>query len=228
MKIDFTLLRNLRKLFGFSRAIILVYAVLVPLLTFVQLLEYRLLNFPEPPSNHRLAEVALTFNPGVYQLTMAKGLAGDVALTDVRGTLEMNGTSADAELKSLIRWDWILRRVEALVFGYLFFDLLYKLCGNVERSEIFSEKNTRLVRNLGFVILGSQVVCWATGAWYAHLMKVFLEHKVATEGIRLQLHWSGTMVPPDLNMVMAGFLVLVLAKVFRQGLALKKENELTV
>ena len=228
MKINFNLLRNLRQLFELGRVAALLFMPLIIVKEFVQPWEYQWLNVPEPPSNHRLAEVALTFKPGVYQLTMTKGLAGDVALTDVHGTLEMNGTSANAELASLVRWDLVLRLAVRLAFSYLLCDLLCKLCANVERGEIFSEKNTRLVRNLGFTVIGAQVAGFAVGTWYAHLIRVFLEQKVVAEGVRLQIYQKSTMFSLDLNMVVTGCLVLALGEVFRQGLALKKENELTV
>ena len=99
---------------------------------------------------------------------------------------------------------------------------------NYERGEIFSEKNTRLVRNLGFIVIGAQVAGFAVGTWYAHLIRVFLEQKVVAEGVRLQIYQKSTMFSLDLNMVVTGCLVLALGEVFRQGLALKKENELTV
>jgi len=228
MKIDYNLTRNLRKLFELARVAVLLFVPLIAVKEFVQPWEYRWLNFPEPPSNHRMAEVALTFKPGVYQLTMAKGLAGDVALTNVRGTLEINGTSTNAELTSLVRWDLVLRIAVGLAFCYVLCDLLCKLCANVERGEIFSEKNTRLVRNLGITIIGAQAVGFAVGTWYAHLIRIFLEQKVVTEGVRLQIYQRGTMFSLDLGMVVTGCLVLALGEVFRQGLALKKENELTV
>jgi Protein of unknown function (DUF2975) len=228
MKIDYNLTRNLRRLFELARAAVLLLVPIVAVKEFVQPWEYRWLNFPEPPSNHRIAEVALTFKPGVYQLTMAKGMAGDVALTNVRGTLEMNGTSTNAELTALVRWDLVLRLAVGLAVCFLLCDLLCKLCGNVERGEIFSEKNTRLVRNLGFVIIGAQVLGFAVGTWYAHLIGIFLEQKIVAEGVRLQIYQKGPMFSLNISMVVTGCLVLALSEVFRQGLALKKENELTV
>ena len=228
MRIDYNLTRNLRQLFELGRVAALGIMLIIIVKEFVQPWEYRWLNLLEPPSSHRLAEVALTFKPGVYQLTMTKGQVSDVALTDVHGTLEMNGTSANAELASLVRWDLVLRLAVGLAFSYLLCDLLCKLCANVECGEIFSEKNTRPVRHLGFVIIGAQVVSFALGAWYAHLLTGFLEQRVVAEGVRLQIYQKGTMFSLDLGIVVTGCLVLALSEVFRQGLALKQENELTV
>jgi hypothetical protein len=180
-----------------------------------------------PLSMQVLAEVTLDFEPGVYHVQATGAASGDVALSWVRGTLRVDSMSADAELAALGRWRFFLR-LATPAFFYVCIDLLWRLCRNVEQGEVFSESNTRYVRNLGFAILVYQAVACAAGFWYARLIDGFLQHRIVAEGVKLKLHWGSGVFPLDVSLIVTGLLLLVLGEVFRQGLALKKENELTV
>jgi hypothetical protein len=229
MKIGNNLPRNLRFLFGFLRGLmIFCAAVFVLSVLILPLLPKRTVAERPLTSIDALAEVTLTFEPGAYHVQATKAAAGEVELAKIRGKFLGNSRSADAEIASLSRWHFFLRLMVDLTFLYVLFDLLWRLCRNVERGEVFSESNTRYVRNLGLMILVYQAVACAAGYWYARMIEGFLLRRVVAEGVKLKLHWGMEVFPVSLDLIVIGLLLLVLGEVFRQGLALKKENELTV
>jgi len=178
-----------------------------------------------------LANVWVSLDPGVFRPKMVKTDASGVDFAYLCGTLLVDFPSESTDLTGLVRWRFFLNEGVTWAFAFSLFNLLYQLCGNVERGEIFSERNTRLIRYLGLAILGYQAVGCAAGAWYAHLVGKFLREHVVAEGLKMVILWSdklGKLLPVDLGLVVTGLLVVLLSEVFRQGLALKQENELTV
>ncbi|MFI5357378.1 MAG: DUF2975 domain-containing protein [Opitutales bacterium] len=80
---------------------------------------------------------------------------------------------------------------------------------------------------IGYGVAGVGVELWA-----AHVMNGLLSHQVVQTGLEgvagtLRFRLSPGMFPIESNLVV-GCLVLVMAEVFRQGLALKTETDLTV
>jgi len=228
MKISNNLPSNLRFLFGCLRGLI-IFSVVVFVIASLLLpwLSSHDAKRKPPLSMQVLAEVTLDFEPGVYHVQATGAASGDVALSWVHGTLRGNSASADAELAALGRWRFLLR-LATPAFFYVCVDLLWRLCRNVERGQVFSESNTRYVRNLGLVILIYQAVACGAGYWYARMVDGFLLQRVVAEGVKLKLHWRSEVFPIDPTLIVTGLLLLALSEVFRQGLALKKENELTV
>ena len=229
MKISNNLPSNLRFLFGFLRGLMIfcavVFVISVLLLPF---LPSRTVAQRPLTSVDVLADVSLTFEPGAYRVRATKAAAGDVEIDEIRGRFLGNSRSADAEIASLNRWHIFLRRITDLAFCFGVLDLLWRLCRNVERGEMFSESNSRYVRNLGLLILIYQAVACAAGFWYVRMINAFLQQRVVAEGVKLKLYWGMEVFPVSLDLIVTGLLLLALGEVFRQGLALKKENELTV
>jgi hypothetical protein len=229
MKIGLNLTSNLRFLFGFLRGLMIFCAVVIVMsVLLLPVLPSRTVAQRPLSSWDVLADVTLTFEPGAYRVQATKAAAGDVELAEIRGKFLGNSRSADAEIASLSRWHIFLRLVVDLAFCFEVLDLLWRLCRNVEKGEVFSESNTRYVRNLGLVILVYQAIACAAGFWYARMIDGFLQQRVVAEGVKLKLHWGAEVFPMDPTLIVTGLLLLMLGEVFRQGLALKKENELTV
>ena len=120
------------------------------------------------------------------------------------------------------------------IFLAVLFDLLRRLFRNVGRGESFTRQSVYLVQLVGvalivFSVASAFVESWFAGAVYGYLAG----HATLTiSGTSLhlpQLHGSsigrgglgGSVFFP-------GLLVLALSEVFRQGLALKSEHDLTV
>jgi Protein of unknown function (DUF2975) len=228
MKISNSLTSNLRFLFGFMRGFMAVLVVLAVIFHLVVPLVNRYTSRQGGKSMQRLAEVTLHFEANMPRVVATNTVVGDVALSNVRGTISVNSSSADAELASLSRWRFFLVELVNLIFPFGVIDLLWRLCRNAERGDVFTESNTQHVRNLGLVILVYQVVACAASYWYVRMVDGFLSQRVVADGVKLNLHWELNFSPFDPNLIATGLLLLALSEVFRQGLALKKENELTV
>jgi hypothetical protein len=124
-----------------------------------------------------------------------------------------------------------------MIFLAALFELLRRLFRNVGRGESFRRDTIRLVQGVGgLLILFSFFLAFAEGLFFHNVFTYLAQHAVITI--------SGTAVhfpAPDYEMFskdhgalfgsplfFSGLLVLALSEVFRQGLALKDENALTI
>jgi Protein of unknown function (DUF2975) len=124
-----------------------------------------------------------------------------------------------------------------LLFLAVLFDLLRRLFRNVGRGESFTPQSVRLVQIVGGALIVFAVAAAVIKAWYLRMVfSYLLQHtQIAVSGtpVRLpqlgpqQMHF-GHWLPFGDGVFWSGLLVLALAEVFRQGLALKRENDLTV
>ncbi len=124
-----------------------------------------------------------------------------------------------------------------VLFLGVLFDLLRRLFRNVGRGESFTPQSVRLVQIVGGALIAFAIVASVIKAWYTHMVVAYLlQHTdIAISGTPVRLphldpqsmqfgHW----LPLGDSVFWSGLLVLALAEVFRQGLALKRDNELTV
>lgn len=124
-----------------------------------------------------------------------------------------------------------------VVFVAIIFELLRRLFRNVGRGESFTRDTVRLVQIVGGVLIAfSFVSSFAEGLFAYAVMSYFAQHAVITiSGAALYLpspHYvmmpRGGGFPIGSPIFFTGLLVLALSEVFRQGLALKNESELTI
>ncbi|HTQ13265.1 MAG TPA: DUF2975 domain-containing protein [Rhizomicrobium sp.] len=124
-----------------------------------------------------------------------------------------------------------------VLFVAVLFDLLRRLFRNVERGESFTPQSVRLVQIVGGALIAFAVVASAIRGWYLRMVfSYLLQHtQIAVSGTPVRLpHISpgpphfGAWLPFGDSLFWSGLLVLALAEVFRQGLALKRDAELTV
>ena len=109
-----------------------------------------------------------------------------------------------------------LTQMVAAVIGWLVFVYqLRRLVLNARAGEIFTPANAGHLRWLGLLLLGYPLI----GMAFAWCWKLTLE-------IPGQDHTTFTL-SPDLHVV-SGLLLLVLAEVFRVGVRMQEEQELTV
>ena len=124
-----------------------------------------------------------------------------------------------------------------VLFLAVLFDLLRRLFRNVERGESFTPQSVRLVQIVGGALIAFAVAATIIKTWYLRIVFAYLlQHtEIAVSGtpVRLppvnaeHLH-IGQWLPFGESMFWSGLLVLALAEVFRQGLALKRDAELRV
>jgi len=125
--------------------------------------------------------------------------------------------------------------VYAIFFAALF-ELLRRLFRNVGRGESFSPQSVRLVQIVGGSLIAFAFVAAIAESWFTYAMYDYLEQytQIAISGTPVQLPpadrppWLGYESPFGSSRFLAGLLVLALAEVFRQGLALQRDNELTI
>ena len=180
--------------------------------------------------------------PAQFELAPAGGTADTPTF---RATL-FNNTVALTEndpagLLDLLKQYGLPLAIIHVLFAVALFDILRRLFRNVGRGESFTPGTVRLVQIIGGGLIGYSVIAAVGEAWFAHAIFGYLaEHtNVTVAGAPVHLpaaHTSGHF-PFWLRgrglflghaAFWSGLLVLALAEVFRQGLALKRDAELTV
>jgi hypothetical protein len=124
-----------------------------------------------------------------------------------------------------------------VAFFGLLFDLMRRLFRNVLRNESFTRQNVRLVQAIGLSLVAYSILSAAAEGWFYFALYGYLaQHAtiwVSDTLIRLP-HPGNFSFGDDIGSPFGssyfffGLLVLALSEVFRQGLVLKSENDLTV
>lgn len=122
------------------------------------------------------------------------------------------------------------------VFLAALFELLRRLFRNVGSGHSFTPQSVRLVQIVGGSLIAFSLVSAVAESWFAYALYGYLvEHaQIAISGTPLRLPPAqhppllGHGFPLHRSALFAGLLVLALAEVFRQGLALQRDSDLTV
>ncbi len=237
MKIFTNLPGNLRALFSFLRILTIIMAAFWLLtLTFHTWIQNQFMD--EPKLIVTVGEISLPVEPKAVGLISDSAKPGSLGVVGLRGSLQVDLCSKDAELVSALRWTMIPSMVVFFTFAWLLFSALRNVCANIKKREIFSEKNLRLVRGLGATLIAYSLTGIVLQIWASQVMGGYLSQHVVLTGLKSGLRvangagaWHFTM-PPSLISIQGGLvtgcLVLVVSEAFRQGLTLKTESELTV
>ncbi len=194
------------------------------------------LNPHLPPGAHFGPITAnLIGQPGSVSLLPVDG-DFDFTASVFRGTITIFVGKAGDLIELLKHYGLPLGLVDAIFFAGLF-ELLRRLFRNVGRGDSFSAHTVRLVQMVGGLLIAFSFVSSFAEGLFAHaVFGYFADHAVITiSGSRLHLpapHYvmfpRGDGFPFGSPLFFSGLLVLALSEVFRQGLALKAENELTI
>lgn len=122
------------------------------------------------------------------------------------------------------------------VFFAALFELLRRLFRNVGSGHSFTPQSVRLVQVVAGSLIAFSLVTAIAESWFAYAMYGYLaEHaQIAISGTPVQLppaqrpSWLEHGFPLHRSAFYAGLLVLAVAEVFRQGLALQRDSDLTV
>jgi hypothetical protein len=163
-----------------------------------------------------------------------------IAITDLQGTVSVHGQGEGSALARFARAATLPLVIVNAAFITVVLDLLRRLFRSLERRESFSKSTVALVHKIGVTIIVFTLLSDAARTWHDHAVVVYLGRhatvqeaglaftsatanatvlKFGSKQIGIHVSWSG---------IMAGLLVLSLGEVFREGLALKEENELTI
>jgi len=174
-----------------------------------------------------MPELSLRLNDEAIQIQTETSDAADIRVGSLVGSLSINTKSKDSALATRAKWAMF----PVLIFGYTYYFLLFsflrKLCANIEVGEVFNDANLCLVRNIGRLLVICGLVGEALRIMTYFVIDSYLTQHATITGLNATLD-SGIFRHLQISYVITGLLVLLIAEAFRQGLALKKENDLVV
>ena len=177
-------------------------------------------------------EVEILGQPGTVALRAVDG-DSNFTVTALRSTIVLSVEKAGGLIQVLVHNGLPVALVHVLFLGALF-ELLRRLFRNVGRGESFTRQTVQLVQIVGFALIVFSIVSAFAESWFLHAAYGYVaSHSALTvEGKLLHLpQLTGTPFPHRQGgspIFFSGLLVLALSEVFRQGLALKAEHDLTV
>lgn len=191
---------------------------------------------PHLPPNTRFAEplgVFLLGHPGTVAFQNST-----FTLTALHGNVLLTVEQAGGLIEVLKHYGLPVLILNAAFFALLF-DLLRRLFRNVGRGESFTWQSVRLVQIVGGSLIVFSLVSAFAESWFVHAAYAYLVQHAALSISGTILHLPqaqthgigigrGHGFPFGSPMFFSGLLVLALSEVFRQGLVLKSENDLTV
>ncbi len=215
------LLSNLRALFGIGRTLAACFLVAHPVI--VLFLGDKV---PMPVGEIYFKSPAVSVRG---ESDAIKNPAGKV--TELRGKLSLRPVSTSQS--SFHRALSLLPMMVGIAFALLVCHWMWGLCRNVENGEIFSANNLKLVRWLGILLVIEPLVLGVLGIWNAQLLAEYARENISVGGLQSELPMAKLFFGSgsggfDIGAIVIGLLVLCLAEVFRQGLLLKQDAELTV
>ncbi len=224
MKKISTLPGCLRLLFGLAQLLLLISGIFWSAAFGVSLAPrtYAVTQLPFNP-------VFLEIPPALLTIKSPTSNEDEIRITHLSTTLFLNPQTTNRDLAAAIRWTLLPNTIFIFAFYWLLFGRLRKLCARAEEGEIFSEANLRSIRNLGLLIVTGSVIDGGLHLWATHRLGGYLVEHTTITGINATLT-TGTMpiLKFPFNDFITGLLIILLAEAFRQGLALKKENDLTI
>ena len=173
--------------------------------------------------------------PAQFSLHAASGERSEPAFSAsaFNGTLTMTIEKTGGMIAVLERYGLPLA-LSKMLFLTALFEVLRRLFRNVGRGDSFTPQSVRLVQIIGFLLIGFSIVAGLAGSLFASAAyDYFAQHtQIAVSGTPVRLPAAGSHPSFSLMfskpMLFSGLLVLALSEVFRQGLALQRENDLTV
>lgn len=169
--------------------------------------------------------------PGTFTLRNS-----DFAAVLAHGGITARVDSAAGLVEVALRYGLPLGLLYVAFYGLLF-DLLRRLFRNVLRGDSFTRTTVRMVQAIGLSLLAFSLASVVAEGMFQFALLQYLSHhaSIVVSGTALnlpqvnQMHLdSGSASPFGSPYFFTGLLVLALSEVFREGLALKSENDLTV
>jgi hypothetical protein len=192
-----------------------------------------ILNPKLPPGTHFGPEqVEILGQPGTVALSAVDG-DSNFTVTALRSTVVLSVEKAGGLVQVLVHNGLPLALVHVLFLGALF-ELLRRLFRNVGRGDSFTRQTVQLVQVVGFSLIAFSIVSAVAESWFLHAAYGYVASHAALTVEGKQLHLpavNGASFPRSQGgspIFFSGLLVLALSEVFRQGLALKAEHDLTV
>ena len=191
---------------------------------------------PRLPAGTHFGPFVVDFagQPGTVTLSAANN-DSDFTVTALRGNIVVLVEQAGGLIEVAKRYGLPAILISAIFFIVLF-DLLRRLFRNVSRGDSFTRQSVYLVQLVGASLIVYSIVSAYAQSWFVTAMFAYLSQHAAVTVSGTPLH----LPAPDVagfphggfhiggSAFLAGLLVLAISEVFRQGLTLKSEHDLTV
>ena len=184
------------------------------------------INPPIQSGGNFSANVSVSTDPGTLMLQAGTG-STKLSITELHATV--SGSGDDGFVRLFKRYGLPLALLYT-VFATVLFDLLRRLFRNVQHGDSFTPGTVRLVRVIGYALLVYSLVSAAVETLFSAALLDYLRAHVTGPG----LAWVATpgmhsvTFPMGAPVFFSGLLVLALSEVFRQGLKLKADSDLTI
>ena len=157
MKLFTNLPRTLRVIFGSFR-ILTVVLIVLGICGFLFLFWAKKQSSDDPKLIVNMGEVFLKIDHSPTPPSAEIDQTMAVQLDKLRGHLQMDILTEDANMGSALRWT--ILPLLSLFFIYQWFILgaIRNICWHIEKGEIFSERNFRDVKNIGLMMIGYGLV----------------------------------------------------------------------
>jgi hypothetical protein len=235
MKATPRLIRFLRALFGFLRGCAILFLIGYAFQFFMS--PY----MPKRSHQWEVANVEFAADSVPIKIKQDEQPAASVVMRTLSGRLQIvEDAVSEGTFANIARTSIFAAKFVHIAFLITVFHLLWRLFQNLEQRQIFSDGNLVLVRGLGTALVSYSVIALVVDLWKGWRIGRYIADHLTFEGAQAftlspttdttakifdaLLHYSRF----DVTMFVTGLGVLVLAEVFRQGLLLQKESDLTV
>jgi hypothetical protein len=231
MKTRSQLPKYFRRLFALLEILAMVGAAIVCAL---------ILGLPRISDHAKLGfVVGLVPESGALTVQVGDSKAESISINNLQGTLLVNSLGDGNGLLALTRWYTLPLVIAYAAYIAVLFDLLRRLFRNVERGESFTERSVHLVHKIGMTIILFTLLSAMAAWWHNRSIITYLQQHGTIEGVKMTfkapsansiivLRSDEFDIPISWGGILTGLLILSLGEVFRQGLALKQDNELTI
>jgi hypothetical protein len=147
----------------------------------------------------------------------------DLSIREIDGMATIMRPADAARALEYVRWPFILGILCTGATSVVILDLFRRMLGSVAKREVFTAENIRNVNRLGLLFIGASIAKLLLTGWLVTRFVAFVALSQMHGSAALKSFFEG-----DGSGIGIGLMIIVLAEVFRQGLALKEENQLTI
>lgn len=204
---------------------LLAAAAILAVMVFMPQIETQLERHASNNNTITINNINIQTAPGMLVLHNQQ-VGKDITVTGIKGSINWQTKDGKDLLHFVQRTILPVGLIYALG-GALLFELFRRLFVQVERGDCFTEKTIRLVQTVGGVLILFALADGAINSWITSSLISYLQSH-AQSGSGSAVSVSGTTYSFGGGSLLPGLLVLALSEVFRQGLALQRENDLTI
>jgi hypothetical protein len=147
----------------------------------------------------------------------------DISFRDMEGSVSILKPDDAAKALAFLEWPFVSTLLFTSAVTVTLLELFRRMLRSVEEREVFTDANIRNLYKIGILLIFSGIVRLLLAGWLVSRMVAFVTQHFATQGMALESSSGG-----NLSAVLPGLMIIALAEVFRHGLALKEDSQLTI